>query len=375
MNIKVQDQKNQVFSWEELEREQLKIKKRGKFKNLDPKFLGYTEEQIQMYNNTFDKIKLRPIKNEIIRGKIIAINNKTAVLDIGYRENAYLDLNKENPNYTHDINIGNELNVKITSIDKGYISVSYSQAIYKNKYKQIYDSIGKKIGYYGKVNKLIPGGYIVLIDEIETFMPGSLAGLNKLYDFESLLDKTLIVMPVNFERGYIVVSHREYLHTLIPDAIKNLKENYNKTKIKGFVTGTTDFGVFCEFNECLTGLIQLSDLDEQTKILFENNSIKPGQDIEFYVKEIISDKKIILTQILKEDPWDKIEQKYKVSSIVKGKITSVKDYGVFVEIEPGIVGLINRNDFENQKIKENSIINVKINRIDAINKKIYLSAI
>ena len=100
-------------------------------------------------------------------------------------------------------------------------------------------------------------------------MPGSLGGVNKLHDFNVLVGKELVVMPITYSRDKetIVVSHREYLRTLIPSAIEELKENI-KDKVVGFVTGTTKFGIFAEFNQCLTGLIPKAELDESTQELF-----------------------------------------------------------------------------------------------------------
>jgi small subunit ribosomal protein S1 len=362
------------FSWDELEREQLKLKRKGNLTSLNSLDLGHTKEQIDLYEESFARLINNPIKDSIVDGTVISVNAKYAVVNIGCREDAYIDLSKEQASYLPYIVPGNKIQTKVLNSgeEKDFINLSYTQAVYKIKQDEIFNAIGKKVAYYGKIEKLVPGGYLVLLDEVETFMPGSLAGVNKLHDFEVMLGQTVPVMPVNFERGNIVVSHREYLHTLIPGKIDELKDDPKK-KLTGFVTGSTPYGIFCEFNDCLTGMILATDLDEETKSKFEARQIKPGSILEFYVKEIISTKKIILTQIFKADPWDDIEERYKVPCTVSGKVTSIKEYGVFIEIEPGISGLLHSSEFENKEFKEGSVIDVKISRLDTATKKIYLS--
>ena len=150
------------------------------------------------------------------------------------------------------------------------------------------------------------GGYVVNVQGINCFMPGSLAGINKLSDFGSIVGEEIYVVPVSFsaDRGTIVVSHRKYLQALIPNAISALKESITEEK-SGNVTGTAKYGVFVEFDKCLTGMIHNNDLDEETLQKFRAREIKPGDPINFKVKDIISNNKITLTQkdVVEVNPW------------------------------------------------------------------------
>ena len=143
------------------------------------------------------------------------------------------------------------------------------------------------------------GGYMVNIQGIDCFMPGSLAGINKLHDFSSIIGTEIYVVPVSFspDRGTLVVSHRKYLQALIPNEIENIKANQG-AEITGNVTGTAKYGIFVEFNGCLTGMIHNNDLDEETLIKFKARQIQPGDEITFIVKDIISDTKITLLKRL-----------------------------------------------------------------------------
>jgi len=362
------------FDWDQLELEQRKTK--GKLKPSDYAKLGYTENQLNLYEESFSRLTENPVKDSILKGTVTTVSGKEAILDINFIEDAYIDLTKEDKNYLHYLQEGLEVTVKVLTdpSQKGYINVSFTAAAKAMKEKEILESIGdKSVAYTGYVKDLVNGGYVVMIDDIESFMPGSLAGINKLHNFESMIGKEILVKPVNFERGNIVVSHREYLKTLIPGQIEKIKEE-NTTLIQGFVTGTTKYGVFCEFNECLTGMILTSDLTDEWKEMHDTGKIKPGDAIDFYVKEVVSTKKIILSQFLKYDPWSDIETRYNPLPFkATGKITSIKEYGAFIKIEEGVVGLLHQSEYENRKFTEGSEIEVSINRIDKSTKKVFLT--
>jgi small subunit ribosomal protein S1 len=363
---------NVDFDWELAELEQNKTKRKLTSEELTK--LGYDDNIIKLYNDTLGRLNFTPRKDLIVQGYITEIKGNTAIIDINYTEEAYLELNKEDSKYLDYIVEDSEITVKIVNEPqkKGYIQVSFSAAVEKMKYDEIFDSINKNVAFNGYVDSLLPGGYLVKIDGIDTFMPGSLAGVNKLYDFNILLGQEVLVKAVNFERNNIVVSHRDYLKTLIPGKIEQLREEKG-VLLTGIVTGTTKYGVFCEFNDCLTGMILSSDLNEDLKERHSKNNIKAGESIEFYVKEIVSNKKIILTQFLKSDPWSDITERYQIPSTVKGNIISIKQYGAFIRIEDDVIGLLHQSEIENRNLTEGQEIDVSITRIDKSTKKVYLS--
>jgi ribosomal protein S1 len=204
-------------------------------------------------------------------------------------------------------------------------------------------------------------------------MPGSLGGMNKLINFDSLLGKTIYVMPINYskEKDYIVVSHRDYLKKLVPEAISNLE--FGK-EYSGFVTGCSKHGIFVEFNECLTTLIAKKDIKKELIEDFDNHRIKAGDEISFYISEIIDNDKIVSSQNLQESQasvWDNIEERVKIPSFVTGKVKRIVKYGLFVEIEPKIVGLLHKSHLdENSEFEVGQEIEVKIVKIDKESKKV-----
>ncbi len=319
----------------------------------------------------------------ITKGEVLSIKSKegrkeSLLVDINSKFTAFCSLSKETRNVAEHVKVGMKVDVKVKTAPNGTLLASISDAIDEVKIDSILNEIGNRsVGFNGKVLELTNGGFWVDIDGIQCFMPGSLAGLNKLWDFESVVGKTLVVMPVSYsnERNTIIVSHREYLNTLIPSSIKDLHEKI-KNKVSGVVTGATKFGVFAEFNSCLTGLIPDTELDENTLTRLRRREIKPGDLIEFWIKEIISNKKIILSQKgPKEDLWDNIENKYRPMMITPGVVTKVTKYGVFVELEKGISGLIHKSKLNNTLLNKGDNVNVKLLGVNSAERKISMTLV
>ena len=189
------------------------------------------------------------------------------------------------------------------------------------------------------------------------------------------LREPCLVGTYSNEKKTIVVSHREYLRTMIPSAVETLRENI-KDHITGFVTGTTKFGIFAEFNECLTGLIPKNELDEATLEKFEKREIKAGDNLDFWSKEIISERKIILSQLgPKIDLWDGADEKYKPMMVTKGKVTKVTKYGAFVELEKGISGLIHKTKLKNTELTKGDEVDIKIGSVNVSDRKITMNLV
>ena len=319
------------------------------------------------------------IKKEIqnINGEDVEVKIE-ALVDISKKNTAVCNLEKEPKEIVDQLEVGMSVDIKVKSYKQGTLYASISDAMDEVKRNEIYNAIGDKgIGFNGKVKELIHGGYWVEVGGVQCFMPGSLGGLNKLHNFEAIVGKELIVMPITYsnEKQTIVVSHREYLRTMIPTAVENLRENI-KEHITGFVTGTTKFGIFAEFNESLTGLIPKNELDESTLKEFDNRNIKPGDEINFWTKEIISDRKIILSQQgPKIDIWDGADEKYKPMMVTEGKVTKVTKYGAFVELEKGISGLIHKTKLKNTELTKGDIVNIKIGSVNVSDRKITMNLV
>jgi predicted RNA-binding protein with RPS1 domain len=155
------------------------------------------------------------------------------------------------------------------------------------------------------------------------------------------------------------------LQRLIPSAIKELQsgEIYN-----GHVTGTTPFGIFVEFNECLTGMIHKANVDPEWQEKL--TTIKPGFEIQFYIKEVIKDK-IILTQILRETLWDNIKN----GQVLDGVVRDTKQFGTLINLDSETVGLIHTSEMEKlgKKFTSGQQLKVKVLSVDRMSRKIFLT--
>jgi len=371
------------FDWELHNSDSPKLKENKKIKKHEGDnskvycHADYAQTLYELYSGKSLDLQ-EPIEGTVVNGKVVSINDRYAIIDINWREDAMVDLQKENSEYLKYIQEGFPIEVLIEKVQNPTnreiaIQASYSKNILSKKKEEIKSSIGQPVGYLGTVKELIHGGYFLDIDGVKCFMPGSLGGMNKLVDFESLLGKQIYVMPINYsrEKDYIVVSHREYLKQLVPKEMEKLMFGQKYT---GFVTGCSRHGIFVEFNSCLTGLIAKSDIEDSLINDFENKSIRPGHEIEFYISEIIDNEKIVLS--MKEpkpqiSAWDDIESRYKIPSSVTGKVRKIVKYGVFVEIEPKVVGLLHKSQLdENSEFEVGQEIEVKIVKIDKDSKKL-----
>jgi len=339
----------------------------------------YTLELLKAYGYLEDNVPSSNIPDgSMVEGEIVSMSEKMALIDIGGGKfTAVCMLDKESKDIVEQLKVGKMVTVSIKYKGNGEYFASISDAMRVKLKQDIKNSIGNtEVAYEGKVVELIDGaGYWVDILGVKCFMPGSLGALNKIQDFESLLGKTLVFMPINYsdEKNTIVVSHREYLRSLIPSAILNLKKNM-KEEITGIVTGTTKFGVFAEFNTCLTGLIPAESLEGENLERFNSKNIKPGDEISFWVNNIISNNKIILTQKgPKYDPWDDAAVKFEPGSIVNGKVTKVTNYGAFVELSKGVSGLIHKTQIKGTVLHKGDFIDVKIIQVNPNERKISMT--
>lgn len=345
------------------------------------------QKWFDLYEGVMADFKAVIEPNEHYDGTIYSMSNDWAMLDVGHREMVYIDLGREPSSIRSLITVGAKFTVRVLSTknQKGFILGSISEGMRQTIINDLKKSIESgNTAYIGTVTSMIPGGgYMVNIQGIDCFMPGSLAGANKLADFESIIGTEMYVVPVSYsyEKGTVVVSHRKYLQAMIPNEVEKLKSVAKDQVFTGEVTGSAKFGIFIEFNGCLTGMIHINDLNDEWAAKLEAKEVNPGDAIEFNIKEIISEKKIMLTQ--KEEvevinPWDGLAAKYNVPVSVQGTVKATKDYGIFITIEEGIVGLLHISELEDidtSTIKKGDPITVTVTRIDEASRKVFLKLV
>jgi ribosomal protein S1 len=337
-------------------------------------------DALKMYGlDIVGSYKMQSIESGLAKAKIIEVTGNSAIVELNEKYSTVIDLKREKQEYLKYITEGLTLDLKVTRGKKDEYSVSFSGAINDLKYREILESIGQKVAYKATVKDLINGGYYLVIDGIEVFMPGSLASMNKLSNFDEMIGKTIYVCPINYSDTFkkIVVSHREYLKSLKPEELTKVKYD---VQYKGKITGCSGFGIFAEFNTTslenplvLTGLIPISEMDAETSDKFTKRVLKDGDEIDFYVK-FIADKdgnKIILTKHYIN--WDEVVEKYKPNTKVTFNIIKIENGVIFGSIDSSrLIGTITNYEGD---IKVGEAINLMISKIDRNSKKIFLKTL
>jgi small subunit ribosomal protein S1 len=240
---------------------------------------------------------------DIIETKIQHMNYDRIVLFGNYKNDIIIDakkLNKSDYDYCSYCYVNTEnLKVYIKSYDNGCYWGSIDEVRKEDVKEDIEDSINNNEGeFQAYIKKHVNGGYIVDINGVEAFLPGSQAAPNKLTNFEELLGTWKNVMGETYDKDkqMYVVSHKKWLKKNWSNLINNIKVG---EWINGKITGTSHFGIFVEFKDYFTGLIHISEMDDETRQNFQ--SYKPEDVVQFKIKEINKKGKIILTQIESEN--------------------------------------------------------------------------
>ena len=329
---------------------------------------GYTQEMYDMITN-ITEFKI----GSVLEGTLAGENDTEIMFEIGAKDYVRIDKNKTELPFFEGKKIGDVMEMLITDkTDVPYNITGSVAAIYEARAHESLSSIDFDDSVTVYVRELTPAGYNLDLNhdgvKLSAFMPHTLAGINRLHEQarEALVGKHLQVLIESFsrEKGTYIVSRRKYLKTLIPKTLKKLKYNHVYT---GHVTGTTPFGVFVEFEECLTGMVHKSNINPEFADRIKE--IQPGTEIVFYIKEIIKEK-IILTQILKESLWDEI----KIGQNISGNVKAIKPFGALITLDDETIGLIHTSELDKNSpaMEEGADINVKVISVDRLNRKIFL---
>ena len=314
-----------------------------------------------------------PEPGSVVIGKVTSVMRGLAHVDVGWREDVVVDLRKE-PDHSRDALVrGAEVELLVERVDNAGsrpAMASHGKLALMRVKEELMNSIGKPFAFTGYVDEMIENaGYVVDVAGIKCFMPGSLAGMNKVVDFSSMVGRTVYVVPINYShaRDCVVVSHREYLKSLVPVEMAKIKEG---DQLSGFVTGTSSHGVFVEFNGCLTGLVPRGDLLPETAArLFD---IQPGDEFDFYVKEIIDTRIVLSEKPIEPSPWETADE-YLRKTVV-GKVKKVMAFGAFVEIRPRLVGLLHKSYLRDSDVVEVGMeLEVTVVKVDREAKRMDLA--
>jgi small subunit ribosomal protein S1 len=293
----------------------------------------------KMYEGTLSSIN----KGEIVAGKVVLINSKDVVLNIGFKSDGLVPLSefRDTPN----LKVGDEVDVFVESQEdkNGQLILSRKRAKTQRSWESINSALENDQIITGFVKSRTKGGLIVDIQGVEAFLPGSQIDIKPIRDYDIYVGKTMEfkVVKINHEFKNVVVSHK----VLIEDDLENQKidiiSKLEKGQVlEGTVKNITAFGVFIDLGG-VDGLLHITDIS-WGRIEHPEEVLKLDQKINVVVLDFDDDKKRIALGLkqLQSHPWESLDTNLHVGSKVKGKIVTVADYGAFLEIIPGVEGLI-----------------------------------
>ncbi len=340
---------------------------------------------MEEYEKSFKSLDV----DDNVKGTVISVSDDEVIVNIGYKADGIIK--KEDFTWNREANLkelikpNDEIEVKILKINDGEGNVVLSKKevdAEKNWYKIEY-AFNEKSPVEGYVTDLVRGGGIVELFGIRAFMPASLFDLRYSDDLTTFLNKkvNVIVSDYDKEKRKIIVSRKDFMKLQNQGKEKALWESIEEgQKITGEVKRLTDFGAFVDIGG-VDGLIHISELS-WSRIKHPSEIVKTGQKVDVVVLSLDRDKKKISLGLKQTypQPWDGVENRYNIGDVVDVKVLRFADFGAFVELEPGVDGLVHISQISDKRINKpsdilhaNDIVKAKILEINLQDKKISLS--
>lgn len=356
--------------------EQIRVVKREDIAS--EKAADINPELEKMYEKTLNRFS----SNERVNGHVIRITDKEVVVDIGFKSEGLIPVEEFGNNIPE---LGDEIEIFVDKIEdrKGQLILSKKKADFLRAWerlKEVHESDGVIDGY---IVKRIKGGMVVDLGGVEGFLPGSQIDVRPVTDFDAFVGKTLElkIVKLNEARKNIVVSRKEILEDALKEKREELLSQIQVDQVlKGRVKNITDFGAFIDLGG-IDGLLHITDMS-WGRIKHPSEMLSIDDVVEVKVIDYNTEKQRVSLGMkqLEVHPWEDIEQKYPIDSVVKGRVVSITNYGVFVELEKGVEGLIHISEMSwTQHIKHpseiyqiNDEVEARVLAIDSHERKISL---
>ncbi|MED5453098.1 MAG: 30S ribosomal protein S1 [Verrucomicrobiota bacterium] len=280
---------------------------------------------------------------QIVKGTIIEIRSKEIMVDIGYKSEGSVPVN-EFEDLQEELKVGDQVDVLILQLEDrdGMVVLSHEQAIFKQNWDNIKAICEEGGRIKGRIKAAVKGGLIVNIG-VEAFLPSSQIDVNTPSDMDALVGQAFEfkVVKLNLERQNIVLSRRELIEEERSEQRAQLLGEMVPGDVrKGTVKNLTDFGAFIDLNG-LDGLLHVTDMS-WGRITHPSQLLVVGQELEVVVLDINKETERVSLGLKQkqENPWENIDDKYPIGQKVSGKVVNLMPYGAFVELEPGVEGLV-----------------------------------
>ena len=294
---------------------------------------------VKTYEDSLNSIK----DKEVIDGTVISINKREVVVNIGYKSDGIIPMSEFR--YNPELKIGDSVEVYIENQEdkKGQLILSHKKARMARSWDRVNEALDNDEIIKGYIKCRTKGGMIVDVFGIEAFLPGSQIDVKQIRDYDVFVGKTMEfkVVKINQEYKNVVVSHKALIEAELEQQKKDIIAKLEKGQVlEGTVKNITSYGVFIDLGG-VDGLIHITDLS-WGRVNDPNEVVQLDQKLNVVILDFDDEKKRIalgLKQLLPH-PWDALDPNLKVGDKVKGKVVVMADYGAFVEIAPGVEGLI-----------------------------------
>ena len=300
-------------------------------------------ESYEALEAAYDK-SLGAIKDkEVTEGTVISINKREVVVNIGYKSDGIIPFNEFR--YNPDLKVGDTVEVFVENQEdsKGQLVLSHKKARTAKSWERVNQALENDEIIKGYIKCRTKGGMIVDVFGIEAFLPGSQIDVKPIRDYDMFVDKTMEfkVVKINQEYKNVVVSHKALIEAELEQQRKEIIAKLEKGQVlEGTVKNITSYGVFIDLGG-VDGLIHITDLS-WGRVNNPADIVEPDQKLNVVILDFDEEKKRIALGLkqLQPHPWDKLDENLKVGDKVTGKVVVMTDYGAFVEIAPGVEGLI-----------------------------------
>jgi small subunit ribosomal protein S1 len=293
----------------------------------------------RMYAQTFKDFA----EGSVVPGKVIEVRGNEVLVDIGYKSEGVVPAD-EFPDLTA-IKSGDVLDVYVVSMedDESMVLLSHERAEQQRRWNHVLETYKEGTVVEGDIRARVKGGLIVDVGGVESFLPGSQVDLAPVHDPDGYVGKRLEfkIIKINHDRRNIVLSRRELLEDRRRDRKRELLAEIKVGQVRrGAVKNITDFGAFVDLDG-MDGLLHVTDMS-WGRVNHPSEVVSVGQELEVVVLDVNVEKERVSLGLKQRmpNPWDGIESKYPVGSRLRGKIVNLVPYGAFVEIEPGVEGLV-----------------------------------
>lgn len=305
-------------------------------------------EQHKEFASLLNDTTAQTIENRIVKGMVLEVRPTEVLVDIGAKgegtlsANEFADISAVKP--------GDEVDVLVlqSEADDGMPSISKRAADEKIKWEAVFRRYQEGSIVKGTVTKKVRGGLTINVDGVEAFLPGSQIDVNPVHNPDDYVGKEFDFKLIKLvpERHNIILSRREYLEEQLAEKRHQLLETLQPGERRmGRVKNITDFGVFVDLDG-IDGLLHITDLS-WGRVKHPSDVVQPDQELEVIILDVDRERERISLGLkqAQANPWDTIEAKYPVNARLRGKVVNLVPYGAFVELEPGIEGLVHVSEF------------------------------